>query len=265
MSRNGPLALAFNVLFVIFMVAPLVVVIGVAFTPEGFLEFPPSGISLRWFRAILDHEDFIQAFWISLYLGLASATLSTLLAVPAALAIGRNRFVGRELLMGLFMAPLMVPTIVLGIAFLRFLSKLGINGTFFGLMLCHAVIITPYILRLALASVAGLDRRTEWAAVSLGASRFTAFRRVVLPAIMPGVVGGWVLAFVTSFDELTVTIFIVNPSTVTLPVRLFTHITQTTDPLVASVSTMVILFTVVLLLIVEWFYGLDRLLMGEGR
>ncbi len=264
MSRNGPLALAFNAVFVLFMAAPLVVVIGVSFTPEGFLEFPPSGFSLRWFRAILDNQDFIQAFWISLYLGLASATLSTLIAVPAALAIGRYRFAGREPLVGLFMSPLTVPTIVLGIAFLRFLSQLGINGTFVGLMVCHAVIITPYVLRLTLASVTGLDRRTEWAAVSLGASRFTTFRRVVLPTIMPGVAGGWVLAFVTSFDELTVTIFIVNPSTTTLPVRLFSHITQTTDPLVASVSTMIILFTVGLLLIVEWFYGLDRLLMGEG-
>jgi putative spermidine/putrescine transport system permease protein len=264
MSRNGPLALAFNAVFVLFMAAPLVVVIGVSFTPEGFLEFPPSGFSLRWFRAILDNQDFIQAFWISLYLGLASATLSALIAVPAALAIGRYRFAGREPLVGLFMSPLTVPTIVLGIAFLRFLSQLGINGTFVGLVVCHAIIITPYVLRLTLASVTGLDRRTEWAAVSLGASRFTTFRRVVLPTIMPGVAGGWVLAFVTSFDELTVTIFIVNPSTTTLPVRLFSHITQTTDPLVASVSTMIILFTVGLLLIVEWLYGLDRLLMGEG-
>jgi putative spermidine/putrescine transport system permease protein len=165
MSRNGPLALAFNALFVLFMAGPLIVVIGVSFTPEGFLEFPPSGISLRWFRAILENEDFIQAFWISLYLGLASATLSSLIAVPAALAIGRYRFTGREPLVGLFMSPLTVPTIVLGIAFLRFLSQLGINGTFIGLVLCHAVIITPYVLRLTLASVTGLDRRTEWAAV----------------------------------------------------------------------------------------------------
>ena len=265
MSRNGPLALAFSTLFVIFMVAPLVVVIGVSFTPEGFLEFPPSGFSLRWFWAILENEDFIRAFWISLYLGLASATLSALIAIPAALAIGRYRFFGREPLVGLFMSPLTVPTIVLGIAFLRFLSQLGINGTFLGLVVCHAVIITPYVLRLTLASVTGLDRKTEWAAISLGASRFTTFRRVVLPTIMPGVAGGWVLAFITSFDELTVTIFIVNPSTTTLPVRLFSHITQTTDPLVASISTMIILFTVALLLIVEWFYGLDRLLMGQGR
>lgn len=265
MRRNGPLALIFNALFVLFMTAPLIVVIGVSFTPEGFLEFPPSGFSLRWFRAILEHQGFIEAFWVSLYLGLAAATLSALIAVPAALAIGRYRFAGREPLVGLFMSPLTVPTIVLGIAFLRFLSQLGINGSFAGLVICHTVIITPYMLRLTLASVTGLDRRTEWAAISLGASHFTTFRRITLPSIMPGVVGGWVLAFITSFDELTVTIFIVNPTTITLPVRLFSHITQTTDPLVASVSTMIILFTVGLLMVVEWIYGLDRLLMGPGR
>lgn len=264
MSRNGPLALAFNALFILFMTGPLLVVIAVSFTPEGFLEFPPSGLSLRWFRAILDNPDFIRAFWTSLYLGLASATLSALIAVPAALAIGRYRFAGREMLVGLFMSPLTVPTIVLGIAFLRFLSQLGMNGTFLGLVLCHAIIITPYVLRLVLASVVGLDRATERAAVSLGASGLTTFRRVTLPMIMPGVAGGWVLAFITSFDELTVTVFIVNPSTTTLPVRLFAHITQTTDPLVASISTVIILFTVALMFVVERLYGLDRLLIGGG-
>ena len=265
MNRNGPLALIFNALFVTFMAAPLVVVIMVSFTPEGFLEFPPSGVSLRWFRAILDNQDFIDAFWTSLYLGAASATLAGLIAVPAALAIGRHRFIAREFMVGLFMSPLTVPTIVLGIAFLRFLSQFGMNGTFVGLVVCHAIIITPYVLRLTLASVVGLDRATERAAVSLGASRFTTFRRVTLPMILPGVAGGWVLAFITSFDELTVTVFIVNPSTTTLPVRLFAHITQTTDPLVASISTMIILFTLVLMFLVERLYGLDRLLIGEGR
>ncbi len=163
------------------------------------------------------------------------------------------------------MSPLTVPTIVLGIAFLRFLSQIGLSSTFAGLALCHTVIITPYVLRLVLSSVVGLDRLTERAAVSLGASSWTTFRRITLPTIMPGVVGGWILAFITSFDELTVTVFIAAPSTTTLPVRLFTHITQTTDPLVASVSTMIILFTVLLLLLIERIYGLDRLLLGGGK
>jgi putative spermidine/putrescine transport system permease protein len=264
MRRNGPFALLFSALFAVFMLAPLVVVIGVAFTPEGFLEFPPSGLSLRWFRAILANPDFIDAGWISLKLGVASASLATLLAVPAGLAIGRGRFAGRNTLQGLFLSPLTVPTVVLGIAFLRFLSLAGMNGTFVGLMLCHAIIIMPFVLRLVLASVVGLDRSIEKAAVSLGASDWAVFRRVTLPSILPGVIGGWVLAFITSFDELTVTVFIVSPATTTLPVRLFSHITQTTDPLVASISAVAIFFTVGLMLIVDRIYGLDRLLIGEG-
>jgi len=265
MRHNSIFPALFMMLFAIFMLAPIVVVIGVSFTPEGFLEFPPSGISLRWFRAILDNPDFIAAGWISLKLGFWAATFATGLAVPAALAIGRGQFKGREALLALFMSPLMVPTVILGIAFLRFLTVIGLNGTFVGLMLCHVIIITPYILRLVLASVVGLDGDAEKAAAALGASDWTIFRRVILPSIVPGIVGGWVLAFITSFDELTVTVFVVNPSTTTLPVRLFSYIAQTTDPLVASVSTVTIIFTVMLMVFVDRIYGLDRLLIGEGK
>jgi len=262
--KNGTFARVFTVLFAIFMLAPIGVVVAVSFTPEGFLEFPPSALSLRWYWAILDNPDFIDAFVISLQLGLSSAIIATVLTVPAALAIGRGRFRGREALQALFLSPLTVPTVVLGISFLRFLSMFGMNGTFIGLSLCHAIIIMPFVLRLVLASVIGMDPSIEKAAVSLGASPWTVFRRVTLPAIVPGVFGGFVLAFITSFDELTVSIFIVNPSTTTLPVRLFSHIAQTTDPLVASVSTVAILFTVAVMLIVDRLYGLDRLLIGEG-
>lgn len=265
MKPNGSFAKLFSVLFALFMLGPIIVVVGVSFTPTGYLEFPPSGISFRWFREILNHPDFIAAGWVSLKLGFASACIATVLSLPAALAIGRGRFRGREALQSLFLSPLMVPTVVLGIAFLRFLTLVGLNGTFFGLMLCHAIIITPFILRLVLAAVIGLDRSVEMAAISLGASGWTVFRRITLPAIIPGVIGGWVLAFITSFDELTVTVFIVDPSTTTLPVRLFSHISQTTDPLVASISTVAIVFTVVLMLFVDRLYGLDRLLIGEGK
>lgn len=265
MKPNGIFASLFSIIFAIFMLAPIVVVIGVSFTPTGFLEFPPSGISLRWFHEIWDHPDFIAAAWVSLKLAFVSATVATALSLPAALAIGRGRFRGRDVLQSLFLSPLMVPTVVLGIAFLRFLTLVGLNGTFFGLMLCHAIIITPFILRLVLAAVVGLDQSVEKAATSLGASGWTVFRRITFPAILPGVIGGWVLAFITSFDELTVTVFIVNPSTTTLPVRLFSHISQTTDPLVASISTVAIAFTVILMLFVDRLYGLDRLLIGEGK
>lgn len=265
MNRNGPLALIFHMLFVIYMIAPLAVVVWVAFTPLGFLQVPTTQWSLRWFYAIVENDGFVYSFWLSIWLGLCAATLSLALGVPAALAIARYTFVGRNFLTAMFLSPLMIPSVVLGIAFLRFLTELQITGTFVGMVLCHAVFVMPFVLRLALASIAGMDREAEKAAISLGASNMTTFRRITFPMILPGLVGGWVLAFITSFDELTVTIFISSPAMTTLPVRLFNHITQTTTPIVASVSAVIIFLSLAAILLLERLYGLDRLLVGSKR
>ncbi|WP_110668094.1 ABC transporter permease [Salinicola halophilus] len=262
--RNGRTALVFHTLFVIFLMAPLVVVILVAFTPNGYLSYPTSGFSLRWFRAILDRPDFIEAFYHSLNLGLVAATLATVMSVPAALALARFQFVGRDFLNGLFLSPLMIPHIVLGVAFLGFFSQIGLGGTFASLVFAHVIIVMPYTLRLILAAVMGLDRETERAAVSLGASAFTSFRRITLPQMLPGIAGGWMLAFITSFDELTMTVFVASPSNTTLPVKMYNYIEQTVDPLLASVSTVIIVLTVAFMLVLDRFYGLDRVLSGKG-
>lgn len=264
MSRNSKSALIFHVLFMIFMLAPLVVVCLVAFTPNGYVSLPWNGFSLRWFRAILDNPHFIDAFYLSLALGVASATIAIVLAVPASMAFARYRFRGRDAIMAFFLSPLMVPHIVLGVSFLSFLTKAGWYGTFAGLVLCHVIIIMPYALRLVLSSVTGLDRDAEAAAVSLGASNFTAFRRITLPMIIPGVAGGWVLAFITSFDELTMSVFVASPGTTTLPVRMYQHITETIDPLIASLSAVLIILTLVLMLVLDRIFGLDKILVGKG-
>ena len=264
MRKNSPIALAFNAVFMVFMLAPLVVVCLVAFTDKGYISMPVDGLSLRWFKAILDNPHFIDAFFLSLYLGFTSATLAVALAIPAALATARYRFKGRDAFMAFFLSPLMVPHIVLGVSFLRFLTHTGWYGSFIGLVLCHVIIIMPYSLRLVLASVTGLNRDSEWMAVSLGASGFTTFRRITLPAIIPGVAGGWVLAFITSFDELTMSVFVASPSTTTLPVRMYQHITETIDPLITSISAVLIILTAILVLILDRLYGLDKILSGKG-
>ena len=200
MSKNGPLALLFNALVITFMLAPLVIVCVVAFTPGNTLAVPTTEFSLRWFRAVFAHSDFVQSFKNSLWLAVISATLATVLAVPAGLAIARHSFPGRDFLNGLFLSPLIIPHLVLGVALLRTFSLIGATGSFFWLALAHVVIITPYVLRLVLASVEGSDRSAEQAALSLGASQATVFVRVTLPMILPGVTGGWLLAFINSFD-----------------------------------------------------------------
>ncbi len=266
MSRNGPLALAYHILFITFILAPIVIVCWVAFTPLGYLSIPTQKFSLRWFRAIANYPEFIAAFRSSIYLAAASSTLAIAISVPAALAVARYRFSGRGLITALFLSPLMIPHVVLGVAFLRFFTQIGFGGTFLSLVLAHVVIVFPFALRLVLASAAGMDRAIEHAAVSLGASDVMVFRRVTLPLIMPGVTSGWLLAFINSFDDVTMTVFIATPSTTTLPVRMFLYIQDNIDPLVTSVSAVVIALTILIMLLIEWLYGLERLLAGgAGR
>jgi len=265
MSRNGPIALAYHTLFVVFMLAPILVVCFVAFTPEGYLSFPTHTWSLRWFKAIARYPEFIAAFWRSLGLGALSSAVAVAISVPAALAIARYRFRGREALSALFMSPLMIPHIVLGVAFLRFFTQIGLGGTFTGLVLAHIVIVLPFALRLTLASAIGLDRSIEHAAVSLGASEWTVLRRITLPLVAPGLISGWALAFINSFDEVTMTVFVSAPGTVTLPVQMFLYIQDNIDPLVTSVSACVIAITVAALVALDRAYGLERLLVGRGQ
>ena len=141
---------------------------------------------------------------------------------------------------------------------------MGAAGTMTGLILAHAAIVMPYVLRLVVAAATGFDRSVAQAAETLGASPWTVFARIQLPLILPGIAGGWLLAFITSFDELTLTVFIASPSTQTLPVKLYAYIANTIDPLLASISTMLILLTLVLMLLLERFYGLDRVLGGKS-
>ena len=265
MNKNTPIALVFNAIFLTFMLAPLVIICLVAFTSKGYISLPFDGFSLRWFRAILDNPHFIDAFYLSVMLGIASATIAIALAVPASLAFARYEFKGRGAIMAFFLSPLMVPHIVLGVSFLSFLTKVGWYGTFSGLVFTHVIIIMPYALRLVLSSVTGLDRSAENAASSLGASNWGVFRRVTLPMIIPGVAGGWVLSFITSFDEVTMSVFVASPSTTTLPVRMYDHITETIDPLIASLSAMLIFITMIVMLILDRFYGLDKILVGKGK
>lgn len=263
-GRNGFWALLFHSFFVIFVLAPIVVVCVVAFTPEGYLSLPVNGPSLRWFEALINNRDFVSSFQASLLLGTISASLAAVIAIPTSIAIVRHEFLGRTALLSLCMSPLMVPSIVLGVAFLRFLSQIGLGGTMAGLVISHVVIITPFVLRTIMNSLGSLDAALDNAAASLGSDGFTTFRRITLPLIAPGVISGWVLAFINSFDEVTMTIFIASPGMTTLPVRLMLYIEDSIDPLVAAVSTVLIVLAIVAMFILDRLFGIDRMLIGSS-
>ncbi len=263
MQKNGPLALIFNALVITFMLAPLVIVCLVAFTPEETLTIPTTSFSLRWFDQVLHHPDFVQSFWNSLGLAVSAASISTALAVPAAIALIRYDIPGRGMLQGLFLSPLIIPHLVLGVAMLRMFSLVGGQGSYGWLIFAHALVVMPYTMRLVMAALIGFDRSAEHAAYSLGASNATVFRRITLPMILPGITGGWLLAFINSFDELTMSIFVVSPSTVTLPVRMYMYATESLDPMMAAVSALIVFITLGLMLLLDKVYGLDRILIGK--
>ncbi|MGX5733826.1 ABC transporter permease [Bosea thiooxidans] len=264
MSRT-PLALVlFHWLFALFMLAPLAVVVLVSFTDKGYVALPFDGASLRWYRALLDAKDFIDSFKLSLGLGVLAATASVLLAVPAAMAIAWHRFPGRDAMLGLLMSPMMVPPIVLGIALLRLFTHLGATGTIWSLAAAHTVIVLPYVLRLVIAAATGYDQTLSQAAISLGASPWTVFRRIELPQLLPGIAGGWIIAFITSFDELTMSLFVSGVGTSTLPVRMYNHIANTIDPLLASTSSVLIILTLILMIVMDRAFGIDRVLGGKA-
>lgn len=264
MSRAPRVLIVFHWLFAAFMLAPLAMVALVSFTDKGYISMPFDGASWRWYRAIVENDDFIGAFYRSLGVGAIAATCATLLALPAGLAIAWHRFTGREAILGLLLSPLMVPHVVLGIALLRFLSELGASGSMWGLTAAHTVLVLPYVLRLVVAAATGFDRTVAQAAASLGASGWAVFWRIELPLILPGVAGGWLIAFINSFDELTMSIFVASPGTQTLPVKMYNHIANTIDPLLASISTALIVLTLILMVVLDRFYGLDRVLAGKS-
>jgi putative spermidine/putrescine transport system permease protein len=264
MHNNGPIAVVFHTLVVVFMLAPLVVICLVAFTPANTLTLPTTEFSLRWFAAVFEHPDFVASFVNSLWVGAIAATVAVVLAVAAGLALDRYDFAGRGAVNALFLSPLMIPHLVLGVALLRLFALIGATGSFAWLTLGHIVVTMPYVLRLVLAALSGLDRSAEQAAVTLGASRWTVFRRITVPMILPGITGGWLLAFINSFDELTMSIFVTSPATVTLPVRMYMYATESIDPMMAAVSALMIALTAATMLLLDRIFGLDKILVGQN-
>jgi len=249
--------IAFAILLAV--ISPLIVIIPTSLTSANFLAFPPEGISLRWYEKILDRPEFIDAFYYSLRLALLTAVAATVAGTIAALAIHKFRFPGRQLINALLLSPLTVPAIIIGIAALVFFTRIGIAGTFRGLLLAHILISIPYVVRLVLTGLSSYDYTLERAAYMLGASSWQVFRDITLPLLRPAVISGFIFSFLTSFDNVTVSLFLVTPTSTTLPLAIFNYMQEILDPLVASISSVVILLSVVFIFLLEKVYGLDRL------
>lgn len=252
----GMKALVF--LLFLFLMAPVILVFPISFSGDPVLSFPPGSWSTRWYSELAGNQRMVSAFGTSLVLASIVTVLSLMIAIPAAYAIVRLKVAGAQFWYNLFTAPLLLPTIVLGLAILIIFATTGVLGTFTGLVVGHLVVTLPYALRVLAVSLGNLALACEEAASSLGARPLTVVRRVTLPMMIPGIVATTALCFLVSFDETVITMFLAGPRLTTLPVELYHHVESQADPLVAAASVLLILLTLAVVLIVDRAMGLTR-------
>ncbi len=261
MSAAGARRIALGVYVTVvlcFLMLPVLVIVLAAFTNTAYLTIPPKGLTLKWFVQVLADRDYVAALLFSLKLACVTTICALLIGTLAAYALVRRRVPGAAIVSGLLMAPLAFPGIVIGVALLQYYSMVGLRGSFLGLALAHLVLCVPYTLRAVIASLAGVDPDLENAACTLGAPRVEAFARVTLPLIRPGLIAGGLFAFITSFDNVPVSIFLVGVRDVTLPVKIFTAIEYGVDPSIAALSTLLIAATAIFLVVAERWIGFHR-------
>lgn len=231
---------------------PLIVLIGVSVNPGVEQVFPPQGFSLRWYYNLANRDGFIDAAKLTLFLACITSVVSTFIALLASITIVRYDFFGKDALVTLLLSPLIVPQIVVGMAFLITLSALGVFESMISLAILHTVITLPFAARVVIAALTGATVTLEEAARSLGASPARAFVTVTLPIVRPGVIAGAIFAFVTSFENFTASQFLVWNRT-TLPVELYTYVQTENDPTGAAVSSLIVLSVMVFVIIFNRF------------
>ncbi len=248
----GSAQLGLSLLVALFMVGPILAVIPISFSSGSFLSYPLPGLSLQWYARVFEYEPWMHALMNSLIVGFASATLATILGTLAALGFARNNLIAQQFLMGLVISPMIVPLVVSGVAMYFFLAKLGLVATFTGLILAHTVLAVPFVVIPVMATLRGFDTNLVRAANSLGATPWTAFFRITLPNIAPGVISGGLFAFATSFDEVVVALFIAGPSQKTLPRQMFDGIRDNIEPSILSMSVILVIVSVLMLAATAW-------------
>jgi putative spermidine/putrescine transport system permease protein len=263
--RIDPASRIFRVLFwtvallaLLLLIAPTVVVLVVSLTNGYSLKFPPPGYSLRWYEALLEAWQLHFAAWNSLQVAAATTLLSVLLGVAGALAIARSRSATARVLDSLFMSPLVLPALAFGFAALMTFSAVGLPVSATTLVIGHTVVCVPYVIRTTIAALAQLDPALLESSASLGATRFGTFRRVTLPIIRPGVLAGAFIAFMSSFDNVPVSLFLRDARTDMLPIRMWQDLEGRLDVTIAALSGVIIVATLLLMIVMERAVGLSR-------
>ncbi|KQT54299.1 polyamine ABC transporter permease [Aureimonas sp. Leaf454] len=241
-----PVQAVFGIVVMAFLLLPLAAILPLAFTSSIFLNYPIPSASLRWFEELASADAWRLSIVNSLVIGSAATLLSVVLGTAAALGLKGGRLPFANLLRTLFLLPMVVPAVVLGVGLQIALVRLGLANSYTGVVLAHTVLCVPFVIVSVSTALDAIDRRTEQAAASLGAPPATVFRRVTLPLAMPGIVTGAVFAFATSLDEVVLTLFVAGPNQRTLARQMFSSIRENISPTVAAAAFLLIVGTLLL-------------------
>lgn len=242
-------------LVLLFLILPVLVIIPLSFNSGTFLVYPLQGFSLRWYEEFFTAAEWLRALKNSLIIAPAATVLAMVFGTLASIGLTRGEFRGKALLMGILISPMVVPVVIVAVASYLFFAPLGLGNSYISLILVHAVLGVPFVIITVTATLQGFNQNLVRAAASLGAPPLTAFFRVTLPLIAPGVISGALFAFATSFDEVVVTLFLAGPEQATIPRQMFSGIRENLSPTIAAAATLLIGFSVVMLLTLEWLRG----------
>lgn len=231
------------------LIAPIAIVIALAFGDQSTLRFPPTAFGLRWFAAFFGDPRWQKALWSSLVIASIACVIATVLGFFAAYAFVRSDMRGKKLLLSFMLLPIIIPHVIAAIAMYFLSVPLKLVGNVFWIGLCHATIALPIVLLILLSTLQGVDVNLERAALSLGCSRFRLFTKVVIPLAFPGIVSSALFAFLASFDELIIALFLAGVRSETLPVRIWNSLHLQVEPVIAAVSAFLIGVTGLILLL----------------
>lgn len=252
----------FTSLVLLFLIAPILAVIPLSFNAEPYFSYPMPGLSLQWYRDFFGNPRWTGALILSVKLAVVVTILSTTLGTLAALGLARTHLPFRSVILGVLLLPMIVPVIIVAVAVFMSYAYFGLIGTFTGLVLAHTALATPFVVITVTSTLTSFDWSLLRAAQSLGATSVFTFRKVILPLILPGVVTGAIFAFVISFDEVVVALFLSSAEQRTLPKQMFAGIREMISPTITAAATVQVLFSVLLLIGVELLRGRSERLRG---
>jgi putative spermidine/putrescine transport system permease protein len=249
-SPRRLLLLALGTLTVLFLLAPMLVIVPMSFTRSPILSWPPEGVSGQWYQKIVTDPQWSRGFVNSAQVAVLTAVVAAAVGTLAALGIVRGRFPGKSIVNALVLSPLIVPVVIVGIGFFSFYARLRLAGSLPGLVLAHSALALPFVIVNVGTALRTMDRNLEMAAANLGADPVRVFWRITFPIILPGIFAGALFAFITSWDEVVVSIFMTTARFRTLPVEMWEQVRQVVDPTVAAVATSLMAVTTTMLLLV---------------